>query len=401
MKLNEPYLIIDINDTKIIFFVISYNENKDYKLIKNIILDSEGIQNGKIVNVETVTELIKKTLNLLEDDLNYLFSKASIVINPKSINCLNISGYKKLNGAQVSKEDITYILNDIKKIITLSEDKYSLIHLFNSSFSLDSDNLENLPIGLFGEFYNQNMTFFLVNKNILKNLKLTFNNCGINIERIILKSFVEGVNHLLTNKINNNFTTIKLEKKRISISVFKNKSYVFEQDFDFGICTIIEDISKLCSLKTKEVEIILEEIDLKKITSNGEIEFYLDKKFFFISPFRKIKYQLILDIIEARLDEMLEICFEKNSNLTYFKKSNNTIYLVVKKAEYFKNVQFILENNKLTNKKFVIEESHEANLLFGCNGAAELIGKGWEKEAIPVMQSNKSIISSFFSKLFS
>ena len=160
MKLNEPYLIVDLNDSKIIFFVLSYNENKDYKLIKNIIINSDGIQNGRIVDVDTVAKLIKKIINLLEDEMGQFFSKASIVINPKNINCLNISGYKKLNGAQVSKEDIAYILNDIKKTIMLSESKHSVIHLFNSSFSLDSDNLENLPIGLFGDFYNQNMTFF-------------------------------------------------------------------------------------------------------------------------------------------------------------------------------------------------------------------------------------------------
>ena len=51
MKFNEPYLIINLNDSKIIFFVISYNNNKDYKLIKNISIDSKGIQNGKVIDV--------------------------------------------------------------------------------------------------------------------------------------------------------------------------------------------------------------------------------------------------------------------------------------------------------------------------------------------------------------
>ena len=50
MKLNEPYLIISLNDNKFFFFVISFNINKDYKLIKNVIIDSEGIQNGKIID---------------------------------------------------------------------------------------------------------------------------------------------------------------------------------------------------------------------------------------------------------------------------------------------------------------------------------------------------------------
>ena len=400
MKLNEPYLIIELNDSKIIFFVISYDEDRDYKLIKNIIVDSDGILNGRIIDVAIVTKLIKKIINSLEDEMDHFFSKASIVINPKNVNSLNISGYKKLNGAQVSKGDIAYILNDIKKIISLTENKYSVIHLFNSSFSLDSDNLENLPIGLFGEFYNQNMTFFLVQKNILKNIKLVFSNCGINIDRLILKPFVEGINFLLKYKNHKNFTVLTIEGKNINISIFKNKSYVLTQDFDFGADLIIKDISKLCSLKINEVEFFLKEINL-----NSEIEIdadsCLNKKFFSTSPYRKIKHQLILDIITARLDELVEICYENNKNLDYFRKSNNAIYVIISKDEHLKNIQFALQKNRLMDARFIFGQNVDDNLLFSLNGAAELIGRGWEKEAIPVIQPNKSLISTFFSRLFS
>jgi len=400
MKLNEPYLIINLNDNKIIFFVISYNENKDYKLIKKIIIDSKGIQNGRIVDIALTTELIKKIINSIEDELDHFFSKASVVINPYNVNCLNINGYKKLNGSKVSKEDITYILNDIKKIILLNEDKHSLVHLFNSSFSLDSDNLENLPIGLFGEFYNQSMNFFLVNKNILKNVKLIFNNCDLKLDRIILKPFAEGINYLLQNKNNKNFTAITLEDKRINVSLFKNKSYVFTQDFNFGIDLIVKDVSKLCSLRIEEVEFFLKEIDLKLVIENDN-ESYLDKNFFSSSPYRKIKHQLILDIIIARLDELIEICYTKNINLNYFINNNTTIYLLIDKFKYFKNISFALQKNQSINPEFVFGKNIEDTSISSLNGAAELIGRGWEKEAIPVMQSRKSLISSLFSKLFS
>ena len=134
MKLKEPYLIIDLNDNKIIFFVISFNEKKDFKILKKIILESSGIQNGRIIDIESVSQLLKKNINNLEEALDYFFSVAAVIINPNQVNCLNVSGYKKLNGSQVSSEDITYILNDIKKIILDSENNYSLVHLFNSNF---------------------------------------------------------------------------------------------------------------------------------------------------------------------------------------------------------------------------------------------------------------------------
>ena len=399
MQLNEPYLIIDLNDNKIIFFVISFNEKKDFKILKKIILESSGIQNGRIIDIESVSQLLKKNIHNLEEALDYFFSVAAVIINPNQVNCLNVSGYKKLNGSQVSNDDIAYILNDIKKIILESESKDFLVHLFNSNFSLDSDNLENLPIGLFGEFYNQNMTFFLVNKNILKNIKTVFNSCGINIEKIILKPFVEGIYLLSNHQSDKNFTILRLEKNRINISLFKNKSYVFTEDFNFGFNLIIKDISKLCSLKIEEVENFMKEIELKNIIEN-ENEFYLEKKFFYISPYRKVKYQLILDIIAARIEELFEICYKKNINIKSLKNSN-IIYVYVDSPEYYKSIQYVLENSRLVSFKYIFNSNSEQNLLAAVNGACELIGKGWDKEAIPLTTKKKSLIAGLFSKLFS
>jgi len=398
MQLNEPYLIIDLDDNKIIFFVVSFNESKDFKVLKKVTLDSVGVHNGRIADVEVVSQLIKKTINSTEEDLNYFFSNVTVVINPSQINCLNVSGYKKLNGSQVSSEDITYILNDIKKIILDSENNYSLIHLFNSNFSIDSDNLENLPIGLFGEFYNQNMTFFLVNKNVLKNIKSVINKCGLNIEKIILKSFAEGVNLLSNNNPDKNFTTLRLEKNQINISLFKNKSFVFTENFNFGFNLIIKDISKLCSLKVEEVENFLKEIELKN-TIESDADSCLERSFFYTSPYRKIKYQLILDIMLARLEELLEVCHKRNTNIKNL-RNNDKIYIHIVCSEYYKNIKYLLEKSKITTSECIFNNSKEQHLFSAVNGACELIGKGWEKEAIPIIEKKKTFISGFFSKLF-
>lgn len=398
MKLDKPYLIIDLNDNKIIFLVILFNEQKNFKILKKITLESSGIKNGHIIDIEIVSQLLKKNINNIEEEINYFFSDVAIIINPNEINCLNVSGYKKLNGSQVSNEDVIYILNNIKKIILENEINYFLVHLFNSNFSLDSDNLENLPIGLFGDFYNQNMTFFLVNKNIIKNIKLVFNNCGLNIEKIILKSFAESVYLLSHNLTHQNFTILRLGKESINVSLFKNKSFVFTENFDFGFNLINKDISKLCTLKIEEVENLLKEVELKNIIEINN-ESFLDKKYFYVSPYRKIKYQLILDIFTARLEELFEICYKKNNNIK--KSENNKIYVYVDSSEYFKNIRYILEKNKLTTFECIFDSSSEYSLQTAVLGASEIIGKGWEKEAIPIIYKKKSYISGFFSKLFS
>ena len=82
---------------------------------------------------------------------------------------------------------------------------------------------------------------------------------------------------------------------------------------------IIKDISKLCSLSIEEVEYFINKVELKDIIENNN-ETYLEKKYFSSSPFRKIKYQLILDIFSARLEELFEICCTKNTNTTVCEK---------------------------------------------------------------------------------
>ena len=101
------------------------------------------------------------------------------------------------------------------------------------------------------------------------------------------------------------------------------------------------------------------------------------------------------------MDELIEISYEKNKDLDFFRKSNTAIYVIIGNDEYLKNIQFSLQKNKLIDSEFVFGKNIDDNLFFSLNGAAELIGKGWEKEAIPVIRSKKSLISTFFSKIFS
>jgi len=243
------------------------------------------------------------------------------------------------------------------------------------------------------------MTFFLVKKNFLKNIKSVFNNSSLNIKKIILKSFADGVNLISNSKLDNNFTILRLEKNRINISLFKNKSFIYTENFNFGFDLILKDISKLCSLKIEEVQNLIKDIVFKHTIENNNNS-YLEKKYKYSSPYRKIKYQLILDIIKARIDELFEICYKKNTNIKNLKNSD-TIHIYVDSCEYYQNIQYILESCKHTTLECIFDSSIEENFLGGVNGASELIGKGWEKEAIPITHKKKSIISGFFSRLFS
>ena len=72
-----------------------------------------------------------------------------------------------MNGTQILRENITYILNNLKSYINLIETK-TILHIFNSNFYLDNKKIDNLPIGLFGDFYSHELSFVLINSNDYK-----------------------------------------------------------------------------------------------------------------------------------------------------------------------------------------------------------------------------------------
>ena len=100
------------------------------------------------------------------------------------------------------------------------------------------------------------------------------------------------------------------------------------------------------------------------------------------------------------MEELFEIFYKKNINLNHFKNTNKAIYIYVDDYKLLENIKYIVSEKKTGELQIIFNEPYEERLISASLGAAELIGKGWEKEAIPIIQSKKSIISRLFSSLF-
>lgn len=400
MQINKPYLFIEINDEKFVFLVVEYNEDFNFKVIDSLSIKSKGVLQGKIVDVNASSKIIKENLNLIEKKINYTFQNTTIINNQDNFNCINISGFKKLSGSQILDEDISYILNQIKKKIVENYSTYSLVHLFNSNFILDNQNLDNLPIGLYGDFYSHHLSFFLLPKNDLKNLKLTLNSCDVNVERIIFKTFAENLEKIKHKSSNELSVLIKIGYNKSYISIFENLSYIYSEAFNFGSNIIIKDVVKLCSLDFNNVQTIFKDICFDSTINLNDKENYLSQNYFKNAAFRKISKQHLHEIIIARVEEIVNLVYKTNANLDYIKKKNKYIEINFQDKNIYKNLKLTFAKIFPINDIVETTESTQDKHLVPCISSAELIGKGWEKEALSIIQTKKSVISKIFSALF-
>ena len=118
------------------------------------------------------------------------------------------------------------------------------------------------------------------------------------------------------------------------------------------------------------------------------------------SKFKKLSIQHIKEIINARVVEILDHLFNKNKNLKYANKKVLRIDIFFEDKEILDFLgSTFYENLKVDNLETEIKLI-QLDDFFALSGAAELIYKGWDKEAIPLNVRKKSIISRFFERFF-
>ena len=396
--MNQEKLIAEIAEDKIRYVIYQQDEKLEYKILKKKISENIGIKQGKILDFHYTANKINQDLKDLEKESDKIFRNISIIVNEPEISCTNLSGFKKLNGSKVEKRDLDYLLNEGKSSISKNQEKNSILHILNSNFILDKIKKNKIPVDLHGDHLSLHMTFISLPTNNLKNIRALFSNSHLKIDRVISKPLACGIDLLNKNKGAKNFVLINFDKEASSISLYEDSSLVFLKIFPFGTNSIYRDIIQLCSLKEKEARIIINKLDLRNVENQKNK--YVEKDLFTESEFKKLSINHLNNIVTARITEMSDYIFNKNKNLNYV---NNKILRV----HLFFEDKSVLENlGKLFEKSLKIETTRTQiellplNELSALSGAAELIFKGWDKEAIPLIHKKKSMISSFFERFF-
>ena len=396
MHANSPRLFIEINKSDYIFSVCDNFKEQNSKLIIKYKAPIKGISSSQITDPNLVSAVLKENIYIIEKKIGHTFKEVILIIDNFDNFLINCSGFKKLNSSQLQKDNIIHILNSLKSSIDQNENDKKLIHIFNTKFLLDKKDLKNLPIGLFGDFYAHELSFFLIKLNDFKNIINIFKRCNIKIHKILSKSFLEGTVIINDNLDLETFFKIKINKNNSQIFFFEKSSLKQLQNFHFGSDLIIKDISKITSIEIEDVKNILN--NLKLSNENSEKQF-LEREFFKNKNFRKIKKKLIIDIAKARINEIAQIILFKNINFKNILKNKIKIFLDINCIDDLFSLKDIFEHEFSNGQSLELEFFKNSSYETFITNTNRIVQFGWVKEAVPVIQEKKSIISRLFNLL--
>ena len=405
MNLEEPIGIIELDNLNLKCIIFKINDNK-IEILSMATTQSEGIHNDVIVNLDKATNAIRLCIGAAEKKAQTSLKKINVVFEQPDFLCTTFSKHKKIDGSQIHKDDIEFLLKEAKKQLISNDKNQSIIHIFNYNYIVDKKTFVEEPIGVYADLLKHEITFVTTSKNNLKNINQAFNECDIAIEKLISKTFALGVKFLNNKDLQYGSAIIDFGFEKISLGLFKNLALVHSITFPFGTNHIIKDISKVCSLSLDESENIKQNIDFsfKNNQNLFDKNDYLKSTFFISSNYRKISKKLILDVIQARIDEIIYAIkkqlivpgFNLSSGLKYFLTGEGMNLQNIDK--YFNN--FLGSNMSKLNKNNTGNEEALEEKFPSCFGALKIIKDGWETEAIPKTTNSNNEKLGFFDRFF-
>jgi cell division protein FtsA len=406
MNYEDPFCIIDLGNINIKCLIFKIKNNNDTEILSTSITPSEGIYNDAIINLSKATNAIRRCVSNAEKKAKISLKKIHVVFEQIDFLCTKFSIHKKINGSQIDREDIEFLLKEAKNQLILNDKNQYLIHIFNHNYIVDGKIFLEEPINVYADSLTHEITFITTPKNNIKNINQVFYDCDLEIEGLISRTFALNVNLLSEKDLNLGSALINLEFDKISLGLFKNLALVHSINIPIGTNHIAKDISKVCSLSLEESQKIKSNINFSLIENQHIFDEnnFLKKEYFIDSVFRKISKDLIINVIKARLDEVSEKLakqlvlggFNLNSGINVFLVSEDSKIKNLEK--YF--MQFFKLNVTRLNKMSSSNEEMLENNFCSSLGAVKIIKDGWETEAIPETRTRNVEKISFFSKIF-
>ena len=406
MNLEDPIGIIELGNVNLKCLIFQINKNNSSEVLSTAITPSEGIHNDVVVNLTKASNAIRLSIGTAEKKAKISLKKINVVFEQPDFLCTKFSKHKKIDGSKIHRHDIEFLLKEAKKQLILNDKNQSIIHIFNHNYIVDGKIFMEEPIDVFADSLSHEMTFITVPKNNLKNINQVFIDCDIEIERLISHTFTLGVKLLNVRELQLGSALINLGYKKISLGLFKNLALVHSVTLPIGTDHITNDISKVCSLNLDETKVIRNNIDFsfKNDQNLFDQDDFLKNTYFIDSNFRKISKNLILNVIKARLDEILEILkkqlivpgFNLNSGINFLLTGEGSNLLNLEK--YCENF-FRLSTKKISQNNIENDNDFEKNFASSL-GALKIIKDGWETEAIPEIREKNIEKIGFFAKIF-
>ena len=282
--IGDKIAVLDLGSYKIKLLLISLDKNNYIDIHAKSSIFSSGIKKGNVVDIDKLSLAIKSCIKSIEKELKIEIKEVYVGINSINFNFSTFGVSRDIGSYEIEeKKDLQNLINLASGIFYNHNSNKKIIHFLNSGFYLDKiNNVEN-PIGLRSNSLDINFSFLSLDKNLILNYEKAINSSGLKVKRYFYSPFASSILSSDQETLEKGFINIDFGFDKTSITFFENSKLLFSKIIPIGSFHINNDLIKAIDIDKK----ILSEINKRKISPD-----------------------MIIKIIDARVDEIIDYIYE-------------------------------------------------------------------------------------------
>lgn len=325
MAIGDIIVGVDIGTSKVCTVVGEVNNFGQIEIICNTSYKCSGLKKGKIINEEEIILSLAKTIKDAEDETNLKINSAYVTIPGKYVTIVqnSITRDVKDKYAGISMRDVQNAIMQVKDIeIPESE---TLIDIVPDKITLENGTVVTDPVGSLSSAFTISAQVILAQKDYVRQLNNIFKKVGIEIDGIVPITLAERNLILDKNELHDNIMLLDIGAGNTDIGVFEGPSFLYTNSIPVGGDNITKDIALVLNISEEEADKLKRQYGLALksfIDNDNDIILNTCKD---NNKNKIIKSSELIEIIEARIEEMFSIINKDITNQGLKQKINNVV----------------------------------------------------------------------------
>ncbi len=325
MAIGDIIVGIDIGTSKVCTVVGEVNNFGQIEIISNTSYKCSGLKKGKIIDEEEICLCVAKTVKDAEDETNLKINSAYVTIPGKHVTIVQNSITKEVKDrySGISVKDVQNAIMQVKDIEI--PDEKTLIDIVPDKIILDNGTVVTDPVGNLSSNFTMSAQVILADKGYVRQLNSIFKRAGLEIDGIVPITLAERNLVLDKNELHDNVMLLDIGAGNTDIGVFEGSTFVYTNSIPVGGDNITNDIALVLNISQEEADKLKRQYGLALksfIDNDNDIILNTSKD---DKKNRIIKSSELIEIIEARIEEIFSIVNKDITNQGIKNKINNVV----------------------------------------------------------------------------
>ncbi len=316
---------IDIGTTKIAAVVGRKHSNGQTEVLGLESVASTGVKRGVILNIEETVNAIRHVTEALEQRLGIKIIEVSVGIAGQHLKSITTRCYRFINpGNEINTFDLEQLLSDSYRIPLEADER--ILHVIPQDYVVDHETGVRNPVGMSGQKLEGNFLVVIGRVASVRNIEKCIHRAGLKLKGLLLEPLASAGAVLSAEEKEAGVVLIDIGGGTTDMALFYDGILRQTVVIPFGGSVITGDIKEGCAVLYKQAESLKTQFGSALGTMAREDAVVTIPGIPGWEP-KEISFKSLACIIQARMEEIIELILHHLEKSGYYEKLGAGIVL--------------------------------------------------------------------------